>query len=72
MMKNERQASLVNMALRISVRLAISGCRCSEGNCDMACISPVDTKLLKNRPGIRAKSRQIPPVRPKEIQMYFR
>ena len=71
MMKNERQASVVNMALRISVKLAINGCRCSEGNCDMACISPVEIKLLKNRPGITAKSRQMPPVRPKEIQIYL-
>ena len=41
--KNERQASLVNIARRISLRLANNGCSWSAGICDMACISLVDT-----------------------------
>ena len=41
--KNERQQSAVNTALRISVRLASSGCNCSWGICESACISDVDT-----------------------------
>ena len=36
-------ASLVNIARRISLRLASRGCNWSAGICDMACISPDDT-----------------------------
>ena len=61
-MKNERQQSDVNVAIRISRKLASSGVSCSCGIPLSARISAWDTKLSKNRVGAMANNAAMPPV----------
>ena len=65
MMKNERQQSDVNIEVRISFRLDISGASWSDGIPLNARCSADDTKESKNKVGAIANKRAIPPVKAK-------